>query len=150
MCSRSRVQPSSAFVSSTTSTETPTVDQQSLLIRQKKVLTRDDSGVFSSPSPLTPSRGPLTVFPLPPSPPSSVACSTSTAPTHPPPSQGVMSTDEERLPQNHRAMGLNEDGVQVSSPRCRLVAAPRAWGGVRSCNKTGGCVKSLSPPAGWL
>ena len=143
MCSRSRVQPSSAFVSSTTSTETPTVDQQSLLIRQKKVLTRDDSGVFSSPSPLTPSRGPLAVFPLPPSPPSSVACSTSTAPTYPPPSQGVMSTDEERLPQNPRAMGLNEDGVQVSSPRCRF--GRRSPRGVRLRTTA---VTSLSPPAG--
>ena len=54
----------SAFETSNATTSSTTEQQRSPVERKKNVLTRDDSGVFSSPSPLTPSRGP--VFPLPP------------------------------------------------------------------------------------
>lgn len=48
----------------------PTRVEASELLRQKRVLTRDDSGIFSSsPSPLTPSRT-ISVFPPPDSTPS--------------------------------------------------------------------------------
>lgn len=58
----------------------PTRVEASELLRQKRVLTRDDSGIFSSsPSPLTPSR-PLSVFPPPdPTPSEAMSVSDNTA-----------------------------------------------------------------------
>lgn len=54
---------SSASGFATTRLEAVELDQQSLSLRKKKILKRDDSGIFSSsPSPQTPSRDPHAVF----------------------------------------------------------------------------------------
>ena len=125
MCSR--VLPSSAFETQAT-TFTAGRQQQSPVVRTNNVLTRDDSGVFSSPSPLTPSRGPFTVFPLPPPSSGYTAAVSATATVSPSsPTPGVMSVcPEEEIaaqdgPPSHaisRAIvgdgAARSDGVQVS------------------------------------
>ncbi|CAI8019656.1 Probable serine/threonine-protein kinase DDB_G0284251, partial [Geodia barretti] len=139
MCSR--VQQSSS--ASETSASTCTPDRESLLIRQKKVLTRDDSGVFSSPSPLTPSRGPLTVFSLPPSPdPSAVACSSAStaAPVSSPLDPGTIMSDsrEDRQlpaslnhPRANASLGLKQapehDETLLQAFYCRQEIGLERW-----------------------
>ena len=122
MCSHVQQQqppPSSAFESAAT-----TFTRQSLLIRQKKDLTRDDSGVFSSPSPLTPSRG---QFPLPPSPPPGVAYSSAISTAAPgsssplPTMSDGLVVDEELTSRPNASVAPLKNGVLVSGTPDRRV-----------------------------